>query len=470
MSKRLQASQASQARMYAEKLPPHNVDAEEAVIGSLLIDGLTIDRIAPILRPDDFFRERNRWCYDACQALHQRGDAINQVTVTHELSVRERLDEVGGPSYLSHLVGMVPTSVHAEHYAQIVNRTATMRRLIEAASEIATIGYASSPDVDAALVQAEDLISRIRGRHAVRDFVTIREVLDQYLEDSAAMGGPLEHGSAPIPGGFTELDRLLGGLQRGDLLILASRPGLGKSTLAMNIARNAAAQGAVTAVFSLEMSREQLALRLLSAEAEVDSSRLRTRPPVVSEKEGDRINLAVGELSDLAIYIDDSPLLTVNEMRSKVRRLHAERGADLIVVDYLQLMRGSGERTENRVLELGEITRSLKGIARELNVPVLALSQLSRYIERRPDHRPQLADLRESGSIEQDADVVMFIHREDMYQTQDEWMQRHAGDPYPENIAEIVVAKHRHGPLDTVDLYFRGNLARFENLAVRARG
>ena len=453
--------------MYAEKLPPHDVEAEEAVIGSLLIDGETINRIAGVLKPEDFFRERNRWCFDACMALYQRGDAINQVSVAHELSIRERLDDVGGGSYLSHLVATVPTSVHAEHYARIVNRSATMRRLIQAAGDIATIGYGGSADVDAAITQAEDLIYRIRSGHAVRDFVTIREVLDQYLEESTAMGGPLEHGVAPISSGFTDIDRLLGGLQRGDLLILASRPGLGKSTLAMNMARNAAEHGAVVAVFSMEMSREQLALRLLSAESEVDNHRLRLG--LYTEREGDRIMSGIGALSDLPIYVDDTPMQTVIDMRSKVRRLFTERGADLIIVDYLQLIRGPSDRTENRVLELGEITRSLKGIARELNAPVLALSQLSRYIERRPDHHPQLADLRESGSIEQDADVVVFIHREDRYQTQEEWARVHAGEPYPENIAELVVAKHRHGPLDSVNLYFRGNLARFENLDTRTR-
>ncbi len=453
--------------MYAEKLPPHDVEAEEAVIGSLLIDGEAINRVASLIKPDDFFRERNRWCYDACLSLYQRGDAINQVTVSHELSLRERLEDVGGAAYLSHLVATVPTSVHADHYARIINRTATMRRLIGAGGDIANIGYGGAADVDSAIAQAEDLIYRIRSGHSVRDFVTIREVLDQYLEESAAMGGSLEHAAAPIPSGFTDLDRLLGNLQRGDLLILAARPALGKSTLAMNIARNAAAQGAVAAVFSLEMSREQLALRLLSSEAEVDSHRLRLG--VYSETEGSRIIDGAGALSDLAIYIDDTPLQTVLEMRSKVRRLFSERGADLIIVDYLQLIRGSNDRQDNRALELGEITRSLKAIARELNVPVLALSQLSRNLERRVDHKPQLADLRESGSIEQDADVVMFIHRDDRYETQEEWEQRHPGDAYPENIAELIIAKHRHGPTDTLSLYFRGNLARFENLDTRAR-
>ena len=453
--------------MYAEKLPPHDMEAEEAVIGSLLIDGEAFNRVATVLKPEDFYRERNRWCFEACLNLYNRSDAINQVTVGHELGSQERLEEVGGQAYLSHLIATVPTSVHAEHYARIVNRTATMRRLIHAAGEIATIGYADAADVDSALSQAEDLLFRIHTGRTVRDFVPIRDVLDQYLEESASIGGPLERGVAPIPTGYVDLDRLLGGLQRGDLIILAARPALGKSTLAMNMARHAAGHGAVVATFSLEMSRDQLALRLLSAEAEVDSHRLRLG--LHTEAEGNRIISSVGALSDLSIYIDDTSFQGILDMRSKSRRLQMERGVDLIIVDYLQLIRGASDRGENRVQELSEITRSLKGLARELNVPVLAVSQLSRAVEMRPGHRPQLSDLRESGSIEQDADVVSFIYREDHYQTQEEWEQRHPTEPYPQNIAEIIVAKHRHGPVDTINLYFRGNLSRFEPPATPRR-
>ena len=255
--------------MYAEKLPPHDPDAEEAVIGSLLIDGDAIDRIASLVRTDDFYRERNRWCYEACQALYQRGEPIDQISVGRELGLRERLDEVGGPAYLSHLVATVPTTVHVEHFAQIVNRTATMRRLIMAASDIANLGYADTPDVEAAMQEAEELLARVRGSHVVRDFVSIREVLDDYMEQMGVVMGVLERGTAPIPSGFPDLDRALGGLVRGDLLILAARPAFGKSTLAMNIARHAAGQGAVAAVFSLEMGREQLAQRLIAADAGV---------------------------------------------------------------------------------------------------------------------------------------------------------------------------------------------------------
>ena len=378
--------------MYAEKLPPHDPDAEEAVVGSLLIDGEAINRVSPLVKAEDFYRERNRWCYEACQALYRRGETIDQISVSRELSLRERLDEVGGPAYLSHLIATIPTSVHIEHFAQIVNQTATMRRLIQAAGEIAAIGYADTADVAASMQQAEELLFRVRNTQAVTDFVTLREVLDQYLEDTAGLD-LMDRGAAPVTTGFVDLDSALGRLQRGDLFILAARPSLGKSTLAMNIARNAAEQGAVVAVFSLEMSREQLALRLLSAEAEVDSHLLRLG--LLGEAATQRMMTSIGALSDLAIYMDDSPLQTVLDMRAKARRLHTDRGVDMIVVDYLQLITGRSEqRNENRVQELSEITRQLKALARDLNVPVLAISQLSRNIEQRPDHFPQLSDLR----------------------------------------------------------------------------
>ena len=385
--------------VYAEKLPPHDPDAEEAVVGSLLIDGAAMDRVDPLVRADDFYRERNRWCYEACQTLYQRSEPIDQISVGRELGLRERLDDVGGSAYLSHLVATVPTTVHVEHFAQIVNRTATMRRLILAAGDIATLGYADAPDVEAAMQQAEELLARVRGTHVVRDFVSIREVLDEYLEQMGAVAGVQDRGTAPIASGFTDLDRALGGLVRGDLLILAARPAFGKSTLAMNIARFAAGQGSVAAVFSLEMGREQLAQRLVAADAEVDSHLLRLH--LLGESAQARVTTAIGALSDLAIYIDDTPAQSAAEMRSKLRRLHTTtQGIDLIIVDYIQLIAGRDRRSENRVQELSEITRQLKAIARELNAPVIAVSQLSRAIEQRPDHVPQLSDLRESGSIE----------------------------------------------------------------------
>ena len=438
------------------------MDAEEAVVGSLLIDGEAITTVSSFLKAQDFYREKNRWCYEACMALVNRREAINQVTVAHELGLEGRLEDIGGPSYLSHLVAMVPTSLHIEYYAQIVSRTYMMRQLIRAAEEIATIGYEGAADVDAALSRAESLLFRIRSGQGTRDFVHLREVLDQYMEDSATIQGPLGRGIAPIHTGFNDIDELLGGLQRSDMIILAARPSVGKSSLALNIARNAASNGAVVGIFSLEMGRDQLALRLMATESRVNTHRLRLG--LVSEAEERRVLDAIGFLSDLPIYIDDTPLQGVVEMRGKAHRLQMERGLDLVILDYLQLMSGPAHMN-NRVQEVSEISRSLKGLARDLDVPLLAVSQLSRAVESRPTRRPILSDLRESGSIEQDADVVAFIHREDRVYEESEWETRFPDRPYPKNLAEFIVAKHRHGPVDSVNLYFREEFATFENLA-----
>ena len=448
--------------MYAERLLPHDMDAEEAVVGSLLIDGEAITSVTAFLKASDFYREKNRWCYEACLALVNRREAINQVTVAHELGLEGHLEDIGGPSYLSHLVAMVPTSLHIEYYGQIVSRTHMMRQLIRAAEEIATIGYEGAADVDAALSRAESLLFRIRSGQGTRDFVHLREVLDQYMEDSATMQGPLGRGIAPIHTGFNDIDELLGGLQRSDMIILAARPSVGKSSLALNIARNAASNGTVVGIFSLEMGRDQLALRLMATESRVNTHRLRLG--LVSEAEERRVLDAIGYLSDLPIYIDDTSLQGVVEMRGKAHRLQMERGLDLIILDYLQLMSGPAYMN-NRVQEVSEISRSLKGLARDLDVPLLAVSQLSRAVESRPTRRPILSDLRESGSIEQDADVVAFIHRDDRVYDESEWETRFPDRPYPKNLAEFIVAKHRHGPVDSVNLYFREEFATFENLA-----
>ena len=446
-----------------ERLPPHDELAEESVLGSLLIDGDAFVR-TPVLRAEDFYRERNRWTYEACHNLFQRSDAINQVTVAHELAARDRLEAVGGAAFLSHLVATVPTSVHIEHYARIVSRTATMRNLIGAATEIAALGYEEDADTDGTLSKAEDLLFGIRAGRETRGFVSIRTVLDKYMEDTATAATPLERGTAPIQTGFVDIDTLLGGLQRSDLIILAARPSAGKSTLALNMARNAAGHGGVVGIFSLEMSREQLVLRLLASEAGVDSHRLRLG--VHSRSDEQKISDAIGALSDLAIYIDDSPLQTIVEVRSKARRLHMEHDVDLLIVDYLQLMQGVG-RQSNRVQEVSDISRALKALARDLNVPLIAVSQLSRAIETRTTHRPQLSDLRDSGSIEQDADVVAFIYRDDMVFTEEEWERSYPDRRYPKNIAEILVAKHRNGPLGNLNLYFRDQCSRFENFAAQ---
>lgn len=450
--------------MYADRLLPHDPDAEESVVGSILIDGDSLNQITSFLKASDFYLAKNRWSFEACLSLTDRGEPINQVSVAHELSLHERLEDSGGAAYLGHLVRAVPTSVHIEHYAKIVQRASVMRQLIDAAGEIASIGYAGTADTDSALGRAEDLLFRVRSGRESRDFQALREVLDVYMEETATLDVDLDRLRAPVPTGFTDLDKLLGnGLQRSDLFILAARPSLGKSTLAFNIARHAAEQGARVGIFSLEMSAEQIALRMLSSETGIDSHRLRLG--LVSEAEQRGEFEAIGVLSDLPIYIDETPIQGVVEMRGKARRLQAERGLDLIIVDYLQLMSsGDSRRSDNRVQEMGDFSRSLKGMGRDLDIAVLACSQLSRAPEQRPSHRPILSDLRESGSIEQDADIVAFIYREDMYTSREEWERRDPSKPYPENIAEVNIAKHRNGPTDRVSLYFRKDVVRFENL------
>ncbi|MEX0761863.1 MAG: replicative DNA helicase [Dehalococcoidia bacterium] len=448
--------------MQADRLPPHDIQAEESVIGSLLIDGESITRISSFLKPDDFYRERNRWCFEACLALFDRDDAINQVTVAHELESRGTLTEAGGSAYLSHVVAVVPTSVHIEYYGRLVHRTATMRRLITAANDIADIGYSDGPDVEVALSQAEDVLFNIRSGHQSRDFIPLREPLEPYLEATSPLDALDTDTKGPVRCDFREFDQLFGGLQRSDMIVLAARPSVGKSTLGLNLARNAARNGAAVGIFSLEMGREQIAMRLLAAEARVDMHRLRMR--MVTEMEQERVVDSIGFLSDMPIYIDDTPFQTVVEMRGKARRLQLERGLDFVVVDYMQLISGSSQRRDgNRTQEVSEISRQMKAMARDLNVPVLAVSQLSRAIEQRQSHRPVLSDLRESGSIEQDADVVMFIHREEKFTNEDQWSRSNPGQPYPRGLAEIIVAKHRHGPTAEFWMTVRDSVGRFED-------
>ena len=451
--------------MISENLPPHDVEAEKAVLGSLLIDSEGIFKVATFLRPEDFFTPDNQWVYDACFSLYQRNEGINQITVAHELAQKGRLEEAGGAAYLSHLVSMVPTSLHVEHFAQIVSRSAVMRRLISAGSQITALGYEADTEVDATLSRAEDVLFKVRQRQSRQDFVPIRQVLGQYFEET----GPTPPGEEEIPHVltyFTALDDFLGGLQRSDLIVLAARPSVGKTSLALNIARNTAVnQKACVALFSLEMSRQAVVQRLLANEANVDSRSVRSGSYKEKEKEERRIMEASGILSEAPIYIDDSPQLRVVEMRGKAQRLYRERTVDLVIVDYLQLIQGAS-RSESRVQEVSEITRSLKALAREIDAPVLAVSQLSRAVEFRSSHRPQLFDLRESGSIEQDADVVLFIYREEMHITEDAWKKDYdiETEPYPRGIADIIIAKHRNGPTGEVKLRFVPWTAKFEDL------
>jgi len=443
------------------KLPPHDLDAEEAVLGSLLIDPEAIFKIAALLKPEDFYREKNRWTYESCVFLYDQKEAINQITVAHDLARRQRLEAAGGAAYMSHLVSQVPTSVHVEYYANIVRRLSMMRRLIGASDQIAAIGYQSPPDADEALDKAEGILFGLRYGQSSRDFAHIGEVLDRYFEESslAQEGEGVLH---RVPTGFVDLDKIIGGMQRSDMIVLAARPSVGKTSLALNIAQNAAVnEGARVAIFSLEMSKMELAYRFLSGESGIETQKLRLDH--LNERQRGEIVDAIGRLSEAPIYIDDSPFLRDADMRGKARRLHAEKGIDLIIVDYMQLMRSS-RLTDNRVQEMSDISHSMKAIARELDVPVIAVSQLSRAVEARHPQIPMLSDLRESGSIEQDADIVLFIYREDRSCSEEEWNQKYPERSYPKGIADIIVAKHRNGPIGKTPLFFRERISRFENL------
>jgi replicative DNA helicase len=438
-----------------EKLLPQNIEAECGVLGSIIIDPEAIVQVSDFLRADDFYRDAHRTIYEVILRLFEEHEPADFITICDELERSNKLEEVGGASYITSLINQVPTSGNVEYYGRIVERTSILRRLIHAAGQIAALAY-DSDDADAALEKAEQLIFNIGQRHVRSDFAHISEILSDYMNKLDQLH---EHRGSivGVPTGFTDLDRLTGGLQKSDLIVLAARPGLGKTSLALSLAHNCAVnyQRSV-AVFSLEMSKEQLAQRLLSMDAGIDQQRLRTG--WIEDDEWDRIVIARDKLEEASIWIDDTASISTTELRSKARRLQAQEGVDLIIIDYLQLMQATigGKRNENRVQEISEISRSLKALARELNVPVLALAQLSRAVESRQSKVPQLSDLRESGSIEQDADIVMFIYRDDVYNQ----------DTEKKNIADIIVAKHRNGPLDEVSLYFQASQTRFRDLEV----
>ena len=451
--------------MVLEQAPPSNAEAEATVVASILVDPEAVTRVASFLQPEDFFQDRHAAMYRAALALDERRESINQVTLAHELARQGKLEEAGGHAYLSAIVADLPTTVGVEYSAKIIQRDATYRRLIDAAGLIGRIGYEAGPNLPDALARAEGLLMALRGGDGLRDFVRLRDLLESFL-------GPPEDEDQerlrePARTGFMELDALLTGFKRSDMAVLAARPSVGKSALALAISRNLAiGQSGKVAFFSLEMSAEQVASRLVSGEAEVTSQRLPYG--MHTEAEEGRISRAIGALSRAEIYIDETPGITVAELRAKARRLAHEVGLDLIVVDHMQLVHGgAGSGFDvNRVAEMSYISRSLKELARELEVPVLALSQMSRAVEARQPHIPMLSDLRESGSIEQDADVVLFIYREDMYVRQEDWEDLHPEEPeaYQRGLAQLIVAKHRNGPTGTVHLRFRRDLAKFEDL------
>ena len=449
----------------ADKLPPFDIEAEEACIASILVDEEAIGRVEGIVASDDFYRDQNRWAFEGCLALWSRNETINQVTLAHELARREKLDDAGGIPYLARIVGELATPVGVEHYAHIVKRDATYRAMITAGSQIVQVAYQGGPDLDGAITRAENLVMTLRQSQRMSDLVPLRTLLEQFWE-TPGIDSPFAGSIGAVRTGFMDLDTLLGGFHRSDLVICAARPSVGKSALLLNFARNAAVgQNARVAIFTIEMSGEQLAQRLLASESGIDASRLRLGQ--MSEIEERRAMNATGELSGLDIYIDDSSIVTVGQLQTKLRRLKQQLGGvDLVLIDYLQLMQGSTKRSDNRVQEVSEISRGLKMLARDLDVPIIAAAQLSRAPEMRQPHIPMLSDLRESGSIEQDADVVMFIYREDIYVTREDWETRNFDQPYPEGITKLIVAKHRNGPTGVVHLRFRNHLSRFEDLMV----
>lgn len=435
-----------------ERLPPHNLDAEEAVLGSLLINPDAMFDVSNFLRPDAFYRVANRWIYEAMLELTGKQMPLDIVTLVDELRRREQLEEIGGETYVYDLLNVVPTSINAEAYGRLVEGTALRRKLIATASTIAKLAYNEAEDIDVVIDRSESALFSISEKRTTRDLVPVNQIATAYLERIEQLRDRGDE-FIGIPTGFVDLDRMLGGLNKSDLVIIAARPGMGKTALQNGMALTAARRFQKrVAMFNMEMSGEQLVQRMVAAETRIDSQRLRRGE--LHENEWDIFMQAIGRLSETKIFIDDTPAITPMQLRTKCRRLHSEHGLDMIMIDYLQLMQAENP-TGSRVQEVSEISRHLKSLARELDVPVVAAAQLSRAVEQRQNKRPLLSDLRDSGSIEQDADVVMFIYRDEYYNP--ETSER-------PNIAELSVAKHRNGPTGTIDLFWHGKLASFRNL------
>ena len=448
-----------------DKTVPSNVEAEQAVLGALLIDPDAVIKTVPIIHAEDFYLEKHAWIYEAVLALHERREPLDFLSVLTELEQRGKLNDVGGAAYITALINAVPTAVHIEHYAHLVERTSMQLRLISAAGHIAGIAYDGTDDIDTLIDHAEESIFSVAQRRMSRDMIPIRVAVDRFI-DHLDYVQKHQGELLGVPSGFIDLDKLLGGFQPSDLIIVAGRPGSGKTSFALSLMQNAAMKHRRRiALFSLEMSAEQLVQRLVAGMAVIDSQSLRLGK--IGDEEYPKLVKATGELSEAQIFIDDSAAITPIEIRAKARRLQSEFGLDMVIIDYLQLMTVRG-RIENRVQEISQISRQLKELAREMHVPVVALSQLSRAVEARQDHRPQLADLRESGSLEQDSDVVIFIFREKTYYpTIEKWQAAHPHKEYPDKIAEIIVAKHRHGPTKDMQLLFLEEQAKFVDMEVQ---
>lgn len=432
------------------RIPPHNDEAEVSVLGSILLEKDAIIKVADIITEDDFYSDAHGMIFANMVELFEKHQAIDLVTLTNKLTEKKILEDVGGAGYISTLANSVPSASNILHYARIIADKSLLRRLIESSNDITNLAFNEKHDTSRVLDEAEQKIFKVAEKHLKGKFVPIKNVLEESFERIDELHKDKEK-LRGVPTGFKALDNLLAGLQPSDLVVIAARPSVGKTSFALNIAQHVSGKDAIpVAVFSLEQSKEQLVDRMLASEAKIDSWKLRTGN--LDDSDFPKIGRAMATLSEAPLFIDDSPLINVLEMRTKARRLQVEKGLGLIIVDYLQLMQG--RNSENRVQEISEISRSLKGLARELNVPVVALSQLSRNVESRPDRRPILSDLRESGSIEQDADVVIFIYRDELYNPETE----------KKGLAEIIVRKHRNGPIGSIELLFKQEQTAFRSL------
>lgn len=437
------------------KVPPHDLEAEQAVIGSMLTDKEAVIAAIETLSDEDFYREDNRMIYSAIMNLYGRGEPIDIITLKSELSSMGKFEAVGGLEYLAELPEKVPTTANVEKYIKIVEEKSTLRTLIKTANELITLGYDPTQEVEELMDNAEKKIFDVMQNRSQKSYSSMKDILVDTFIELEQLYNRKQHITG-VPTGFADLDYKTAGLHGSELILVAARPAMGKSAFALNIATNAAVRANTpVAIFSLEMSKEQMANRILCSEALVDSNKVRTGK--VEDDDWTKLAEASGILSEAQIYIDDTPGISIMEIRAKCRKLKLEKDIGLIVIDYLQLVQGSNKRAGSREQEIAEISRSLKILAKEINVPVIALSQLSRAPEQRPDHRPMLSDLRESGSIEQDADIVMFLYRDDYYNE----------DSEKKNVAEVILAKHRSGSTGTVELAWLGSYTKFANLENR---
>lgn len=438
-----------------ERIPPQNIEAEQAVLGAMLIKKEAIAEVQEILQPDDFYREAHRIVYEAMLQLQNNNEAVDLVTLTEQLRKNEQLDKIGGLAFVTQLANAVPTAANVVYHAKIVKEKAELRSLINAATAIASAAYEDNTDVENIMDEAEKKILAVANRKNGGAFESMKSIVMRTFERINVLYES-KGGLTGLSSGFKDLDKLTAGLQKSDLILVAARPSMGKTAFTLNIASYVGTHGGKVAFFSLEMSKEQLMQRMLCAEGGIDATKLRTGQ--LDNQAWNKLVHVADTLSRAPIYIDDTAGITVMELRSKARRLKAEHGLDLIIIDYLQLMQGRPSKNgDNRQQEISEISRSLKALARELNVPIIALSQLSRSVESRQIKRPMLSDLRESGSLEQDADIVMFLYREDYYDK----------DTANKNITDIIVAKHRNGPVDTISLFFQKEYTKFRDLLVQ---